>query len=491
MKNLYKILITLLFLLPLVAKAQYPIGSPVAVNGKLTVQGSYMVNECGKAIQLRGMSANSSAPSCASVPGLAVLDSDWKIDILRMAMYNRVYWPGPDDLVAGYVTDRPRWKAWVDNMVDECGRRGIYVMIDWHILYRGDPMFDINDAIEFWEYMATKHSGKKHVIYEICNEPNGNKADGTPVDWPRVKQFANDIIPRIRQRDPNSLIIVGSPDWSTGIDKAADDPLPYSNLMYAFHFYSGSHDINGDNTNKNKITYAMGKGLAIFVTEWGMTNASGQGGIYAAESQVWVDFMKEKKISWVNWHFTDWHEGSAAIGATSANKTACDLGLWNDLTPSGVWVKQRISTQDEFGCGGVQMPLISSAVTASGGVGQAFSYQITASNSPVNYGASGLPPGVSVNTSTGLVSGTPTIAGTYTTTVMATNAGGTGSKGVTISIAGDPNPPCTAPIIAFTTRKPRSRASSTVRNAWWWTRCCTRKTLLRSNIYSILPAPIA
>ncbi|BDI32088.1 hypothetical protein CCAX7_41390 [Capsulimonas corticalis] len=81
------------------------------------------------------------------------------------------------------------------------------------------------------------------------------------------------------------------------------------------------------------------------------------------------------------------------------------------------------------------VPVISSGATASGTVGTAFSYQITASNSPTSYSASGLPAGLSVNTSTGLISGTPTAAGTSTVTLGATNAGGTGNKTLTITIS--------------------------------------------------------
>ena len=57
-------------------------------------------------------------------------------------------------------------------------------------------------------------------------------------------------------------------------------------------------------------------------------------------------------------------------------------------------------------------PVITSATSASGIAGSAFSYQITASNSPTSYGATGLPPGLTVNTSTGLISGTPASGGT-------------------------------------------------------------------------------
>jgi uncharacterized repeat protein (TIGR03803 family) len=60
-------------------------------------------------------------------------------------------------------------------------------------------------------------------------------------------------------------------------------------------------------------------------------------------------------------------------------------------------------------------------------VGQPFSYQITASNSPSSYSAKGLPLGMAVNPLTGLISGIPTTAGTVSSTISATNARGTGN----------------------------------------------------------------
>jgi hypothetical protein len=80
-------------------------------------------------------------------------------------------------------------------------------------------------------------------------------------------------------------------------------------------------------------------------------------------------------------------------------------------------------------------PVITSSGSASGKVGAAFSYQITASNSPTSFNATGLPAGLTVNTNSGLISGTPTTIGNSNVSLSATNAGGTGTKILTLSIA--------------------------------------------------------
>ena len=80
------------------------------------------------------------------------------------------------------------------------------------------------------------------------------------------------------------------------------------------------------------------------------------------------------------------------------------------------------------------MPSVNSAATATATTGTAFSYQITATNSPTAYNATGLPTGLSVNTGTGLISGTPTQAGSYNATVSATNATGTGSLTLAVTV---------------------------------------------------------
>jgi PKD repeat protein len=80
-------------------------------------------------------------------------------------------------------------------------------------------------------------------------------------------------------------------------------------------------------------------------------------------------------------------------------------------------------------------PVITSPTSVSGTVGSAFTYQITATNSPTSYGATGLAAGLAVNTTTGLISGAPTAAGTSTVTLGASNSAGTGKATLTVTVA--------------------------------------------------------
>jgi hypothetical protein len=115
---------------------------------------------------------------------------------------------------------------------------------------------------------------------------------------------------------------------------------------------------------------------------------------------------------------------SVPTGATSGNVVVTVGGMASNTIPFTVTSSAA--------------PAITSASSASGTMGTAFSYKITATNSPTSYGASGLPSWASVNTSTGVISGTPTAAGTSTVTVSATNAGGTGSATLTITVSAAP-----------------------------------------------------
>jgi hypothetical protein len=88
----------------------------------------------------------------------------------------------------------------------------------------------------------------------------------------------------------------------------------------------------------------------------------------------------------------------------------------------------------------VEAPVITSVLAVNGQVGVAFDYQITASNEPAVFGASPLPEGLTFDAATGLVSGKPSEAGTYSIPLTASNSGGTGTANLLLTVAPAPLP---------------------------------------------------
>ncbi|AQS08912.1 endoglucanase 5A [Clostridium saccharobutylicum] len=292
-------------------------------GGQLKVVGSQLCDSNGKPIQLKGMSSHGLQwyGQFVNYDSMKFLRDKWGVNVIRAAMYTNE---------GGYISNPSSQKEKIKKIVQDAIDLNMYVIIDWHILSDNNPNTYKEQSKSFFQEMAEEYGKYPNVIYEICNEPNG----GT--NWANdIKPYANYIIPAIRAIDPNNIIIVGTSTWSQDVDIAADNPLRYSNIMYTCHFYAGTHT----QSLRDKINYAMSKGIAIFVTEWGTSDASGNGGPYLDESQKWVDFMASKNISWTNWALCDKSEASAALKSGSST-----TGGWtdSDLTTSGLFVKKSI-----------------------------------------------------------------------------------------------------------------------------------------------------
>ena len=177
----------------------------------------------------------------------------------------------------------------------------LYVVIDWHDHHAQDH---VEQSKAFFSEMAARYGDKPNVIYEIYNESEKETGWGT-----QIKPYADAVIKAIRAKDPDNIIVVGTPHWSQDVDVAANDPLRYSNIAYSLHYYAATHK----QSLRDKATAAINKGLALFVTEFGISEASGTGYLDETEKKTWWTFLDDHKISWLNWSVTDKDETSAAL----------------------------------------------------------------------------------------------------------------------------------------------------------------------------------
>lgn len=295
------------------------LSSPAAQHGALHISGSHLQDVHGATIQLKGMSLFWSQWSGQlwNAGAVGTLADDWHAGVVRAAM-------GVES--GGYLDNPEAEKNRVKTVVNAAIAKGIYVIIDWHDHNATQHTWQ---SKQFFTEMAQTYGSSPNVIFEIYNEPVG-------VSWGQVKSYAVEVIGAIRSTGANNVVVVGTPTWSQDVDAAANDPITqFSNVAYTLHFYAGSHK----QSLRDKASYAISKGLPLFVTEWGACDASGNGGLDLAESQTWINFLNQNNISWANWSLFDKPETASALKPGAGNN-----GGWSSsaLTASGQFVKQKI-----------------------------------------------------------------------------------------------------------------------------------------------------
>lgn len=284
----------------------------------LKIENGKIVDSQNNAVQLRGMSLFWSQwmPQFYNFETVKNLKEHWNINVIRAAMAVEH---------EGYLEHPEREKQKVMEVIDAAIELDIYVIVDWH---DHNAENHLEEAKTFFSEIAEKYQNYPNIIYETYNEP-------LDVSWSNVlKPYHEEVIASIRQYDKDNIIVLGTPNWSQRVDLAAADPVSGENLAYTLHFYAGTHKED----LRQKAEIAIQKGLAIFVTEFGTTNADGDGNVDKEETQKWFDFMNEHDLSWCNWSITSKDEASAAI---IPETTPQDLSKEENLSTSGkvVWAE--------------------------------------------------------------------------------------------------------------------------------------------------------
>lgn len=128
----------------------------------------------------------------------------------------------------------------------------------------------------------------------------------------------------------------GNSNWSQDVDIASQDPITgYDNIMYAVHFYAATHK----DDLRNKVKTALDNGLPVFVSEFSLCDASGNGGIDYDSSDEWFKLINENNLSYSSWSLCNKNETSALIKSDSTATGSLSDG---DLSDTGKYVRDRI-----------------------------------------------------------------------------------------------------------------------------------------------------
>ena len=291
----------------------------------LAVKGTKIVDASGEVVQLRGISTlGFRYPEYITEASFKTLRDEWGINVIRLAMYT--------DEPGGYCTDgdREELKKIMIRGVELATELSMYVIVDWHILFDKSPMVYKDEAIRFFDEMASRFKDHTNVIYEICNEPQESPFASI------IRPYSLEVIPVIRKYDKDAIIIVGTDNWSQDVDDVIGQEIDDPNVMYALHFYAATHQ----EKLLSKAQTAIDSGIPVFISECSICDASGDGRIDREWGKKWIDFADEYDISYIVWNLSNKDESSSILKSDTSS-----LSDWKDdeYSETGLWFKQRIS----------------------------------------------------------------------------------------------------------------------------------------------------
>ena len=320
---------------------------PVSYYGALHTSGNKIVGaKNNQQVMLRGVSLFWSDATGAAYYNPTVISwavDNLKIDVFRYAMAIEYYdsdggTKNKVDAGNSYKGDPDGQMKMVDKMVKAAIENDVYIVIDWHS-HRAHVESSI--AKTFFQTISKKYKDVPNVIYEIYNEP----VSGSGGDWGAVKSYANTICPLIRANTEN-LIIVGTPNWSQHPEQGARDPVNATNIAYVLHFYAATHSKGSYGGN---VSSALSAGYPVFISEWGTTNADGNGDPNTNASSEWTSFMDQNNIPNCNWSLRQQtsdvdqkSEKSAIFAGTKSLHTTAELDAAT-YTASGNFIKSYLT----------------------------------------------------------------------------------------------------------------------------------------------------
>lgn len=234
--------------------------------------------------------------------------------IIRVPIHPR-FWNKDNDYLWRYL----------DPIVEVAGKNGMYVDICWQSIGNiddgyGNEMPENGKAKEltyaFWNLVASYFSDVPNVLFEIFNEPQ-NISDNA---W---SKDAKEMVNHIRGIDKSTLLIVGSPEYSSNLNWVLKNRINSKNIVYSVHIYPNHIRESWDNLFGN-----TSKEVPVFMTEWGFmvekeTKSKNQWFLYGDEKYYGVplmNYLDDHNINWIAcWYDYEWEPPMIKEGTEKLN----------------------------------------------------------------------------------------------------------------------------------------------------------------------------
>ena len=307
--------------------------SPAGFNGALKVQNGRVVNRFVQPYVLQGVSTTSLQKTSQYLDkyGFRELKKDWDVNCIRLVVKTFGY--------DGYCVNDEKFRAEIDSRIDwgvrcatECG---LYVIIDWHVLNDRNPNRFRSDAVDFFARMAEKYKDHDNVIFELCNEPNGDNTT-----WAEVREYADIVTDVIREKGNDALVIVGTPEWCRRITDPVEEPVFDLNTAYSLHFYAASH---GEELRKTTED-ALKAGLPVIVSEFGISEYDGNGRLAKDEGEKWLELLDRYDVGRICYCLKS---GTDLIDMFKDNCKKTNSWESGDLSEYGAWIREQYTKTSE------------------------------------------------------------------------------------------------------------------------------------------------
>jgi len=335
--------------------------SEIFSNSKLSrlrVSGNRIITEEGQTIRLRGVNFEDPFMLEKDANEKGVVDNHFAkiaedftrvkalgVNVVRLPIYPGYYFlVGGDKYLATYV----------DRMVDLAQENGLYAIISYHVIgrpggwYESDsdttmlPNYpakvhytDTNMAVAFWNKVAARYGQRKHVLFEIYNEPVG-RLDPTndDFDWAAWRPTGELLIATVRQHS-NNIILGSGPKYTSDLSDVPKNPYSDTNLVYVAHIYPNTVPKGEDQVAGWEKRFGfLAKTYPVIVSEWGFHNGGKDEttrGTVEDFGKPFLDYLDRKNLPWVAYVYHPPDDEPPMLEAD-----------WTTLNEFGQFVKKRL-----------------------------------------------------------------------------------------------------------------------------------------------------